>query len=110
MNFAKLWWAMMAKDIALIMAREGLDLPRSPHLLGPPGARPLTRHVVVARRGSRRRLDLDQVDDLEPARTQRPHAVAMRDVKLDAILVRSLQPTHPELAGQQSLGGRSFGE
>src|SRR4029077_6066711 len=51
--------------------------------------------------------DFDQIGDLESARTQQPDAVAMRDVELDAILVRPLEPMHPELAAQQSLGGWS---
>src|SRR6185503_9132968 len=91
--------ARWTRGSAALPAERSPGLTRPPDFLGRPLPRPLgtgERPVAVWRRAFRR-LELDQVLDLEAIRAQQPDPVAVAEVEVDARVVRPLEPVHPEV-------------
>src|SRR4249920_2928460 len=86
------------------------DLPGLPDLLARPPLRPLDRDVRLALLRTFRRLDLDEILDLEPRRTQQPDHVAVPEMELDGVHgvpgLMPLEAVHAEVRPvQRRLGG-----
>jgi hypothetical protein len=81
----------MTAEFALVSPASGL-----PDLLRRPLARPLQGDERIARRPPFRRLDFDQVFNLEPAAPEQSEPVAVGQVELDTSLAGPLDPIHPE--------------
>src|SRR6266699_5469253 len=75
--------------------------PSLPDLLRWPLACPLQGDERIARRPRFRRLDFDQVLNLEPATPEQAEPVAVGQVELDARIAWPLDPMHPERRSPQ---------
>src|SRR4051795_7324116 len=91
-------------------AARSRDLAGAPDLLGGPLSRPLRtgQRVVAVRRRALRRLDLDQVLDLQPVLAQEADPVAVAEVEVDPVRVGPLEAVHPEVGPPQLLVGRDL--
>src|SRR5688572_4083579 len=69
---------------------------RLPNLLRRPLARPLRRDIRIARRPPLRRLDFDQILNLESAAPEHSEPITVGQVELDASIARPLDPIHSE--------------
>src|SRR5581483_4314860 len=79
---------------------RALELPRLPDLLRRPAVRPLSRHPVVPRlRPLGRRLELDEILDLEAVRAQQPDPLAVAEMKVDP--VRPVEAAHAEVVAHK---------
>src|SRR5262245_52372947 len=77
--------------------------PSLPDLLRWPLARPLQADERIACRPPFRRLDFDQILNLEPAAPQQSEPVTVGQVELDAGIAWPLDAIHPEGWPQQSV-------
>ena len=78
---------------------------RFPYLFAWPLLGPLERHERVARRRADGRPYLEEILDAEATAPQQAHPIAVREVKLDARIVRPLDAMHTKCCAEQPIRG-----